>query len=155
MTDKIKSDGGSSDYYKIKLPKSILKDNGDDTVTIEVGDVIRYALNNDFNLGNIFKAMVRWGKKDGIDYEYDRNKIVYFTDDYVAAKKPKVPPEREWIKNTGSMPVPVGTLIECRYRNGQVATSACGVAGGGHHLWSTHWEMQGTSVDIMEWRYVD
>lgn len=165
MTDKIKSDGGSSDYYKIKLPKRILKDNGDGTVTIETGDIIRYALSNDFNLGNIFKVLIRWGKKDGIDYQYDRNKIVYFADDHVNAKTLIHPvPEHltdrlkevVWYKNEGEMPdwIEPGTrilaLLRCDEGDYDIARASAASA-----LSEMRWEILGSQGDIMEWTYAD
>jgi hypothetical protein len=48
---------------------------------IEVKDIIRYALDNDFDKGNIFKALVRLGKKDGASIEYDINKCIYFLEE--------------------------------------------------------------------------
>lgn len=83
---EIESTGGSSDYYKIRIPKECVFVNVDH-VQIEVKDVIRYALNNDFTFGNVFKALVRIvskrngvGKK-GADIEYDLNKCKFFLDE--------------------------------------------------------------------------
>lgn len=165
MVDKIKSDGGSSDYYKIKLPKRILKDNEDGTVTIETGDIIRYALSNDFNLGNIFKVLIRWGKKEGIDYQYDRNKIVYFADDHVASKAPALtniveitaqPKVVVWYKNEGEMPdwvepsTSIYTLLRCDEGDKAQAMDAAPSS-----LSSFRWEILGSQGDIMEWTYAD
>lgn len=84
--NKIKSDGLSSDYYKIYIPDEVLetiiqrkKDWGESY--IQTNEIIRFALNNDFDMGNIFKCMVRVtsllnGKgKYGADLSYDINKI--------------------------------------------------------------------------------
>lgn len=158
MVDKIKSDGGSSDYYKIKLPKRILKDNGDGTFTIETGDIIRYALSNDFNLGNIFKVLIRWGKKDGIDYQYDRNKIVYFTDDHVASKAPSLtniveitaqPKVITWFKNEGKMPdwISPNTRIHTRLKSGSNGRSG--------EAYTFSWGLSDNSSQIVEWTYAD
>lgn len=167
MVDKIKSDGGSSDYYKIKLPKRILKDNGDGTVTIETGDIIRYALSNDFNLGNIFKVLIRWGKKDGIDYQYDRNKIVYFADDHVNSKTlfhpvPEHLTERlkevVWYKNEGEMPnwISPNTHIHVIFREdlNDPERYSAEALGAPSQAGEFRWDITGESdVDIMEWSY--
>ncbi len=76
---KIKSDGGSSDYYKLEI-------NGN---PIEVEDVIYAMVGGDFALGNTMKALRRMyldskGQgKEGIDMQYDANKIKYFVDSFV------------------------------------------------------------------------
>lgn len=76
---KIKSDGGSSDYYKLEI-------NGN---PIEVEDVIYAMVGGDFALGNAIKAVRRMyldskGQgKEGIDMQYDANKIKYFVDSFV------------------------------------------------------------------------
>lgn len=90
-TDKpIKSDGGSSGYYKLKMRLS--SDNvskvpeHDELVDIELetGDVIRALVDNDFDLGNMVKAIRRIHQaskgqgKDNTTVEYDCNKIEYF-----------------------------------------------------------------------------
>ena len=82
----IKSDGGSSSYYKQKIPKGMLE-RFNTTGIIEAKDVIRLFLGNDFNMGNIFKAYcriisLRNGKgKAGIDEQYDLTKVKYFSED--------------------------------------------------------------------------
>lgn len=78
-SSKTKSDGGSSDYYKLEI-------NGN---PVEVEDVIYALVGGDFILGNILKACRRMyldskGQgKEGIDMEYDKNKIVYFANSFV------------------------------------------------------------------------
>lgn len=62
---KIKSDGGSSKYYFV--PKWVR----------DINDLIHHKKMN-FNVANIFKACYRYGEKDGIDREYDLNKIIFF-----------------------------------------------------------------------------
>lgn len=79
---KIKSDGGSSDYYKIYIPfdrVEIIYDENDNpiTVVIETEDIIELALDNDFDRGNLLKCNIRLGKKDGNDDEYELNKMSY------------------------------------------------------------------------------
>jgi len=87
---QVKSDGGSSSYYELPLPdylvKSLLKQVEDGKPpTIETGDVIKMLVDNDFDAGNIMKALRRiiMAKKglgkEGTDIEYDLNKIDYFT----------------------------------------------------------------------------
>lgn len=68
--DKIKSDGGPSTYYDFK----------DDWVTWN--DLADYKSANQwgkysFHLGNIGKALMRWGDKKGTSPNYDARKIVY------------------------------------------------------------------------------
>ena len=76
---KTKSDGGSSDYYKLEI-------NGN---PVEVEDVIYALVGGDFALGNALKGLRRMyldskGQgKEGIDMEYDKNKIVYFVNSFV------------------------------------------------------------------------
>ncbi len=65
MSKRIRSDGGSTDYYD--LPKGVK----------DIGDLIEYK-NMSFNLGNIFKACYRLGSKEGTEVLYDINKIIYF-----------------------------------------------------------------------------
>ena len=59
------SNGGSTDYYR--LPEG----------ATELGDLIE-AQDMNFNVGNIFKAAYRLGKKQGNDITYDLNKIMWF-----------------------------------------------------------------------------
>lgn len=81
-----KSDGGSSDYYKFSIPKNRVAE--DDThFHLSISEVIKYALNNDFDKGNIFKALVRLGRKEGTSIEYDINKCHWFLDEILAAHK--------------------------------------------------------------------
>ena len=76
---KTKSDGGSSDYYKLEI-------NGN---PVEVEDVIYALVGGDFALGNALKGLRRMyldskGQgKEGIDMQYDANKIKYFVDSFV------------------------------------------------------------------------
>lgn len=76
---KTKSDGSSSDYYKLNI-------NGN---PVEVEDVIYAMVGGDFILGNILKACRRMyldskGEgKEGVDMQYDANKIIYFANSYV------------------------------------------------------------------------
>lgn len=85
---KVKSDGGSSSYYEINIPPHILSEALDryektGKCFIETEDIIRNALNNDFDRGNIFKCMVRITSlengmgKEGNDALYDASKVVY------------------------------------------------------------------------------
>ncbi len=69
----VKSDGGSSSYYELQI----------DGHHLETHHVISDVFGNDFDFGNMFKALVRtWGKlqgggKQGTTIEYDLNKIIY------------------------------------------------------------------------------
>lgn len=87
-TTKVKSNGGSSDYYKL----TITNKKGE-TFECETGDVIRCMLGNDFSLGNCLKALRRMyldsigSGKEGVDLEYDGNKVKWFTDEFVHFNK--------------------------------------------------------------------
>lgn len=78
--NSIKSDGGSSEYYQ----KTITRLEDGETFDCQTGDIIRCLVNNDFDGGNIVKAVDRifqsiQGKgKEGTSIEYDCNKIIYF-----------------------------------------------------------------------------
>lgn len=67
MKEKKKSDGGSTDYYKIPAGAT------------DLIDLIEHKKMN-FALGNIFKACYRLGEKEGNDLLYDLNKIIYFAE---------------------------------------------------------------------------
>lgn len=60
-----RSDGGSTDYYAIP------------TGTRDLDDLID-GLGMSFRIANIFKACMRFGKKDGTSQLYDLNKIIFF-----------------------------------------------------------------------------
>ncbi|TCR92594.1 hypothetical protein EV561_10127 [Rhizobium sp. BK376] len=63
----VKSDGGSSSYYKI--PKGCT----------DLLDLIEHK-KMEFGIGNIFKACYRLGEKDGTDHSYDLKKIIFFAE---------------------------------------------------------------------------
>lgn len=67
LEKKVKSDGGSTDYYKLPAGAT------------ELADLIEHK-KMDFNVGNIFKACYRLGEKEGNDLLYDINKIIYFAE---------------------------------------------------------------------------
>lgn len=144
MNDKVKSDGGSSDYYKIKIPKHIVKDLGD-CYQIETGDVIRYAFDDNFALGNIFKALKRLGKKEGVDVAYDVNKIKYFLDDYVKAYHgAPVTKKGEWVEHTGKkMPETLNKMaaIEVMFEDGRLERSH-----------ASYWDLSWASGKIKRYR---
>lgn len=82
------SDGGSSSYYEIELPIGLIRSVLDryeevGRCYIETEDIIRYALGNDFDRGNVFKCLKRItsleeGKgKAGNSALYDANKVLY------------------------------------------------------------------------------
>ena len=81
---KFKSDGGSSDYYKLKIKRA----SDGQEFDCEMGDIIYSVFGGDFDLGNIVKACRRMhldgqgGGKDGIDAEYDAKKIEWLTKDF-------------------------------------------------------------------------
>ena len=67
---KIKSDGGPANYYD--FPESWTTFND----FIEHKSQTQW-LGFSFHLGNIGKALCRWGDKDGTTEEYDAKKIIY------------------------------------------------------------------------------
>lgn len=78
---KIKSDGGSSDYYLVTLPEgayTLNEETGEVSFMLE--EYIKYGLGNDFNQGNLAKANHRIGKKEGNTLEYDKNKMHHYVD---------------------------------------------------------------------------
>lgn len=78
----IKSDGGSSDYYKISIKTSL------GMADVEVNDVIYAMVGGDFDLANVLKAARRMYLaskgcgKEGVDIAYDARKIAWFCDDF-------------------------------------------------------------------------
>ncbi len=85
----VKSDGGSSSYYELEVPQYVLnrlarQERDCEVATIETGDVIRMLVDNDFDAGNIIKALRRIIQakkgigKAGTDIKYDINKVKYF-----------------------------------------------------------------------------
>jgi hypothetical protein len=89
---QITSDGGSSSYYEIVLPKGKVKPIfSDDPESmfqqtgwkIEVKDVIKHGMDNDFDRGNIFKALFRLGKKAGAEEIYDLRKCQFFINEMI------------------------------------------------------------------------
>ena len=79
--EPVESDGGSSKYYSFTI-----RNKQGESMQVEVGDVIRDMVGNDFDFGNCIKALRRmWlakqgGGKAGTDVEYDANKINYFVE---------------------------------------------------------------------------
>lgn len=79
---RVKSNGGSSSYYTL----TVTNKHGE-SIQCETGDIIRALVHNDFNLGNIVKACRRIAEaqqgrgKEGVEPEYDLNKIIYFAED--------------------------------------------------------------------------
>ena len=73
----VKSDGGSSEYYKISIKTS----HG--VADVEVNDVIYAMVGGDFDLANILKAARRMYLaskgcgKEGVDIAYDKRKIIW------------------------------------------------------------------------------
>lgn len=85
----IKSDGGSSSYYDIGVPKWLLeklidRDNKGNCFikTEEINEI----LGNDFNYSTVFKSMVRAISiengvgKAGNSHNYECNKVRYYID---------------------------------------------------------------------------
>lgn len=90
QTGAIKSDGGSSDYYKIYLPPALIQ-RIVETGYVEVKDILRYGLDNDATLFNVGKALFRIASarrgqgKEGITINYDLNKCLFFLKDEIVA----------------------------------------------------------------------
>jgi hypothetical protein len=79
---QIKSDGGSTAYYDIRIPAQFVKlieEDGKAYALIQTEDVIDFALDGDFHKGEIFKALKRMGQKEGVSDNYNLNKIDYRT----------------------------------------------------------------------------
>lgn len=82
----IKSDGGSSSYYDIKLPNwlvaLLIERRGEGGSFIKTEELIE-VLGSDFDVGNILKCLIRINSlkngcgKEGNDVVYDANKIKY------------------------------------------------------------------------------
>lgn len=85
----IKSDGGSSSYYKLTIKTK------DGSFECETGDVIAAMVGDNFALGNALKALRRiWCAsegvgKEGIDMKYDSNKISFFVKDFIERQERK------------------------------------------------------------------
>lgn len=86
----IKSDGGSSTYYDIAIPKWLLdvinqreKEGG---AYVKTEELIEVGFGNDFNFGTLFKSTVRaygcsvGAGKAGNDMGYEVNKVKYYSD---------------------------------------------------------------------------
>jgi hypothetical protein len=73
-SEAIKSDGGKSDYYEVTV-------NGH---TFMIEDMIQQVFGNDFDRGNILKALVRVNAlikgdgKEGSSVKYETNKMKYY-----------------------------------------------------------------------------
>lgn len=73
MKPQTENNGGSSSYYELVV----------DGHKIETHHIIFDVFGNDFDFGNMFKALVRihgktqGGGKEGTTIEYDLNKIIY------------------------------------------------------------------------------
>jgi len=84
---KVKSSGGSSSYYFSKLPKEVIEDIVDKG-GIELKDIVKYCFYNDADVKDITKAIkrimedLRGGGKEGIDAQYDLNKIKFFFNEF-------------------------------------------------------------------------
>ena len=82
----IKSDGGSSDYYKREIPELMFERWNKDGF-IEAKDVMKLFLGNDYNFCNSFKAHCRVQSlregvgKDGASEKYDLRKAWFFCED--------------------------------------------------------------------------
>lgn len=62
--------------------------------------------------------------------------------------------DKSWIKNYGNMPVPQGTLVDVRYRDGAVSyNQPAGVRGRRGECWAYAWTNTDHIGDIMEWRF--
>jgi len=88
----IKSDGGSSSYYDISIPKWLMDKlknrtyyEGDGVAFMKTEELIE-VLGSDFDEGNVLKCLIRINSlkngvgKEGNDVNYDTNKIKYSAD---------------------------------------------------------------------------
>lgn len=92
-TNKIKSDGGSSDYYKVELalPVPLYDSEGNlvENITFETQDILYALVGGEWTLSNIVKACRRaWlslqgGGKEGNDITYEAKKIHWFAGDFI------------------------------------------------------------------------
>lgn len=79
----VKSDGGSSGYYKITIKNELGEE-----FHCETNDVLYALVGGDFDMSNIIKACRRMYEasqgrgKQGTDIAYDVKKIKYFADDF-------------------------------------------------------------------------
>ncbi len=85
MTEQIKSDGGSSSYYEIRVPAGKVRAElgmagQPEYYVFQVEDVIEFGLGNDFDKGNLFKVLYRMGRKAGNSTSYELNKMKYSLD---------------------------------------------------------------------------
>lgn len=90
---KIKSDGGSSKYYKVKmnLPQPLYDASGNlvKEITFETQDILYALVGGEWTLSNIVKACRRaWlslqgGGKEGNDITYEAKKIHWFSGDFL------------------------------------------------------------------------
>ena len=74
MTERIKSDGGKTDYYRIP----------------EHATELRHLISHKAmskSRGDIFKACYRLGEKEGTDVLYDLNKMKFFIEDLIEMHK--------------------------------------------------------------------
>ena len=69
-SSKIESDGGPSNYYDFQPHWVTWNDLADDRSATQWKE-------HSFHLGNIGKALMRWGNKGGTTKEYDARKIIY------------------------------------------------------------------------------
>lgn len=82
----VKSDGGSSSYYKREIPKLMMERWKKEGV-IEAKDVMKLFLGNDYNFCNSFKAHCRVQSlregvgKEGASEKYDLRKAWFFSED--------------------------------------------------------------------------
>lgn len=75
---KIESDGKTGAYYDITIPNRCWEWDDDEAhITFTAADIMEHALGNDYDKSSIFKALIRMGRKKGIDPTYDLNKIEY------------------------------------------------------------------------------
>lgn len=92
LSQKVKSDGGSTSYYELPLSERMVSGilaqiDAIEQPTLQTGDVIELLVGNDFDAGNVIKALRRIfeskkGKgKEGVEQTYDIKKCHYFIDE--------------------------------------------------------------------------
>lgn len=165
---KIKSDGGSSDYYKLEIVNRKTRE----TFSCEMGDIIYSVYGNDFDMGNIAKAMRRIHcdrngvGKEGADSLYDANKVAWFAEtlqqvarfEHCATTEKELAPSvfrsheyDEWLPWTGGeCPVTRDTKVVVKFRGEHEALPAVKPA----NYWEWSWCTGESAAEIVAYKIV-
>ena len=89
----VKSDGGSSNYYKVPLtlPTTLYDKDGNEVkeLVFETQDILYALVGGEWSLSNIVKACrraylaMKGGGKEGNELDYDARKIIWFGKDFL------------------------------------------------------------------------